>query len=44
MGYKFAVEEHTTPAGTPYLLMNLPYHLGTKLPNYIDYFVKNYKL
>ncbi|NQY11014.1 MAG: ATP-binding protein [Flavobacteriales bacterium] len=40
---EFAIEEHTTPGGTPYLLMNLPYYLGTKIPEYIEYFVSNYQ-
>ena len=39
---KFEVIETKTPAGTPYLLMNLPYYLGTKIPEYLDYFVENY--
>ena len=39
---EFRVEEAKTPGGTPYILMNLPYYLGTKLPEYIDYFVNNY--
>ena len=37
----FKVETHTTPGGTPYLLMN---YLGTKIPEYLDFFVKNYNL
>lgn len=41
---EFKVEKHTTPSGKPYLLMNLPYYLGTKIPEYLDYFVKNYTL
>ncbi len=42
---KFSIEEHTTPMGKkPYLLMNLPYYLGTKLEDYIDYFVTNHQL
>lgn len=44
-GGKFCVEQHTTPMGkTPYLLMNLPYYLGTKIPQYVAYFVQNYSL
>lgn len=40
---EFNVEEHETPnQNKPYKLMNLPYYLGTKLPEYIDYFIKNY--
>ena len=41
---KFEVIESKTPAGTPYLLMNLPYYLGTKIPEYLKYFVENYSL
>ncbi len=40
---KFNIEKHITPMGKkPYLLMNLPYYLGTKLKNYISYFVNNH--
>jgi uncharacterized protein len=42
---QFSVEEHKTPGKKkPYLLMNLPYYLGIKLPEYVDFFVKNYKM
>lgn len=42
---EFKVEKHLTPIHKkPYLLMNLPYYLGSKLPEYISYFIKNYKL
>lgn len=40
----FKVENLSSVGGTPFLLMNLPYYLGTQLPIYIDYFVKNYNL
>lgn len=39
---EFSIEKTKTPGGTPYILMNLPYYLGTKIPEYIDYFIKNY--
>ena len=39
---EFKIEKATTPNGTSYLLMNMPYYLGTKIPGYIDYFVSNY--
>jgi len=39
---KFNIEKTKTPNGTPYLLMNLPYYLGTKIYDYIDYFISNY--
>lgn len=35
----FGVERAVTPGGKPYILMNLPYYLGTKLPRYIEWFV-----
>ncbi len=41
---EFGIQEATTPNGVPYLLMNLPYYLGTLIPEYLTYFVKNYKL
>jgi predicted AAA+ superfamily ATPase len=41
----FKVEQHQTAIKkTPYLLMNLPYFLGTRLPEYINFFTTNYKL
>jgi len=39
---EFSIEKTKTPGGTPYILMNLPYYLGTKIPEYIDHFIKNY--
>lgn len=41
---EFDIQEAITPNGVPYLLMNLPYYLGTLIPEYLAYFVKNYKL
>jgi len=42
---KFSVEEHKTPGNEKsYLLMNLPYYLGAKLPEYIKWFVENKQL
>lgn len=39
----FSIEEHYTPnLNKTYTLMNLPYYLGTKLPDYINYFINNY--
>lgn len=43
-GGEYKVENSTTIAGTPFLLMNLPYYLGTQLPKYVEYFVGNYSL
>jgi len=41
---EFKIEHTKTPAGTPYILMNLPYYLGTKIPQYLKYFIDNYSL
>lgn len=40
----FTIEKAKTPGGVSYLLMNMPYYLGTKLPDYTNFFVENYKL
>jgi uncharacterized protein len=40
-GGKFNIERHFTPkAKKPYVLMNLPYYLGTKLPEYVAYLLQ----
>lgn len=41
-GGKFSVEKYTTPAGTSYTLMNMPYYLAIRIPEYIEWFVRNY--
>ena len=41
---EFSIEKTKTIGGTPYILMNLPYYLGTKISEYVDYFIKNYSL
>lgn len=41
-GGKFSIEETITPEGKPYILMNLPYYLGTYLRQYIQYFISKY--
>jgi uncharacterized protein len=41
---EFNVRKTKTPGGKPYLLMNLPYYLGTKINGYLEYFLSNYKL
>ncbi|MBN2779064.1 MAG: ATP-binding protein [Bacteroidales bacterium] len=41
---EFRIDKSVTPSGKPYLLMNIPYYLGTMLKNYISYFVKNYQI
>lgn len=41
---EFKVETHQTPIQKKsYLLMNLPYYLASKLPEYIDYFISHFK-
>ena len=41
---EFKIEEHITPTTKkPYYLMNLPYYLGTKIHEYIAYFIETYK-
>jgi len=41
---EFSIQETKTPNGTRYLLMNLPYYLGTLIPEYINYFIKSNQL
>lgn len=41
---RFSVSQVQTAGGTPFLLMNLPYYLGTKIPDYIAYFTAAYTL
>jgi len=41
-GGKFLIENAITPSGKSYMLMNMPYYLGTKIPEYIKYFIENY--
>ena len=41
---EFKIEETITTEGTSFLLMNLPYYLGTQLPKYLEYFLKNFTL
>ncbi len=41
---EFNVQTTKTREGTPFLLMNLPYYLGTKIYEYVEYFVSQYKL
>ncbi len=44
-GGKYSIEKHKTSVSKkPYLLMNLPYYLGGKLPEYIQYFIKESNL
>jgi len=39
----FSVESVKTPGGIPYLLMNLPYYASSRIPQYVEWFVENYK-
>lgn len=41
---QFKVERVETPGGVPYILMNMPYYLATKIPEYVDYLIENYRL
>jgi len=41
-GGEFSVIKTRTPGGKPYQLMNMPYYLGTKIPEYLAYFLDNY--
>lgn len=38
----YSVENHKTPSGKSYFLMNLPYYLATQLEGYLHYFITNY--
>jgi predicted AAA+ superfamily ATPase len=40
----FNIEEAITPQGKAFWLMNLPYYLGTKLPEYLAYFLNYCKI
>jgi uncharacterized protein len=41
---EFKVSKTKTTGGKPFLLMNLPYYLGTKINSYLEYFLGSYKL
>ncbi|MEX1191711.1 MAG: AAA family ATPase [Brumimicrobium sp.] len=40
---KFSIETHQLHDGKQFYLMNLPYFLTTYLPNYLNYFLENFK-
>lgn len=42
LGNRFSVDRAQTAEGQPFWLMNLPYYLGSQLPAYIEYFVRQY--
>ncbi|NMC37427.1 MAG: DUF4143 domain-containing protein [Bacteroidales bacterium] len=39
---KFSVESVKTPSGIPFLLMNLPYYASTRIPQYVEWFIRSY--
>lgn len=39
---KFSVEKVKTPAGKDYILLNLPYYLSTRIPQYARWLTENY--
>ncbi len=41
---EFNVVKTKTPGGVTYFLMNMPYFLGTKIHEYIEFFVNKYEL
>ena len=41
---EFSIEETITPNGKSYLLMNLPYYLGTRIHDYAAYLIENHSL
>jgi predicted AAA+ superfamily ATPase len=38
----FSIEKVKTPAGKPYILMNIPYYAASYIPRYVEWFVRNY--
>ncbi len=38
---KYEIIQARTPNGKPYILMNLPYYLGTQLPQYLRHLINN---
>lgn len=41
---QFSISQVQTAKGTPFLLMNMPYYLGSKIPQYAAYFTSNHSL
>lgn len=39
-GGKLSIEAHKTPEGKSFQLLNLPYYLGTRIHDYVAYFMK----
>jgi len=40
----FSIENVKTPDGTSYQLMNMPYYLATRIPQYIEWFINRQML
>ena len=40
---EFKIEEHETLAGKKYILMNMPYYLSSKIYEYAEYLIENFK-
>ncbi len=40
----YSIEKVKTVSGKSYYLMNLPYYLGTRIPEYMEWFVDNYPM
>ena len=41
---EFRIDKAKTPSSKPYLLMNLPYYLGTQIHSYLGYLIGNHKI
>jgi predicted AAA+ superfamily ATPase len=39
---EFSIEQHKTPSGKPFYLMNLPYYLGMFIEEYLTYFLDKF--
>ncbi len=39
---ELSIEQKTTKRGKKYQTLHLPYYLGTKIPNYVEWFIANY--
>lgn len=42
LGNAFSIDKVQAADGRPFMLMNLPYYLGSQLPKYVAYFVQEY--
>ena len=41
---RFSLEKANTPAGTPYLLLNMPYYTSTRIRNYAEWLINQIRL